>query len=106
MNRVGPHRAALPTARADGAAGQGVPGVGRLPDAGRHLGPRHRAPGVVFAYTVVGSLFFPFAVLTLVWLNNSRHVTRDGQNGVVVNVVLSGASALRVIWRSSRSAAR
>jgi hypothetical protein len=50
---------------------------------------------LVFAYTVVGSLFFPFVISTLLWLNNSRHadVTRSG---TIVNVVLGAALALYV----------
>jgi Mn2+/Fe2+ NRAMP family transporter len=58
---------------------------------------------LVFAYTVVGSLFFPFVIATLLWLNNSRHV-RAARNGVVVNAVLGAALLLyaylaaRAIW--------
>ena len=50
---------------------------------------------LVFAYTVVGSLFFPFVISTLLWLNNSRHacVTR---NGLFVNGVLGAALLLYV----------
>ena len=48
---------------------------------------------LVFAYTVVGSLFFPFVISTLLWLNNSRHA-RAARNGPLVNVVLSAALAL------------
>ena len=48
---------------------------------------------LVFAYTVVGSLFFPFVISTLLWLNNSRHA-RATRNGPFVNVVLGGALAL------------
>ena len=36
---------------------------------------------LVFAYTVVGSLFFPFVISTLLWLNNSRHATRPRVTG-------------------------
>jgi hypothetical protein len=46
---------------------------------------------LVFAYTVVGSLFFPFAIFTLLWLNNSRHTQSGARNGSFVNAVLSGA---------------
>jgi Mn2+/Fe2+ NRAMP family transporter len=49
---------------------------------------------LVFAYTVVGSLFFPFAICTLVWLNNSPHVAPDGRSGAVVNTVLGAALLL------------
>ena len=31
---------------------------------------------LVFAYTVVGSMFFPFVISTLLWLNNSTRVAR------------------------------
>jgi hypothetical protein len=48
---------------------------------------------LVFAYTVVGSLFFPFVISTLLWLNNSGRV-RATANGVFVNVVLGAALAL------------
>jgi Mn2+/Fe2+ NRAMP family transporter len=49
---------------------------------------------LVFAYTVVGSLFFPFVISTLLWLNNSRHAPRATRNGVFANVVLSAALVL------------
>ena len=48
---------------------------------------------LVFAYTVVGSMFFPFVISTLLWLNNSRNA-RATRNGVFVNVVLGAALAL------------
>jgi Mn2+/Fe2+ NRAMP family transporter len=48
----------------------------------------------VFAYTVIGSLFFPFVISTLLWLNNSNRVVRDARNGVLVNVILGSALAL------------
>jgi len=48
---------------------------------------------LVFAYTVVGSLFFPFVIATLLWLNNARNV-RAARNGVFVNVVLGSALLL------------
>ena len=48
---------------------------------------------LVFAYTVVGSLFFPFVIATLLWLNNSRHVSA-ARNSVVVNAVLGAALLL------------
>jgi len=50
---------------------------------------------LVFAYTVVGSLFFPFVIATLLWLNNARTV-RVARNGLFVNVVLGAALALYV----------
>lgn len=49
---------------------------------------------LVFAYTVVGSLFFPFAIFTLLWLNNSRHMQASARNGSFVNAVLGGALML------------
>jgi Mn2+/Fe2+ NRAMP family transporter len=49
---------------------------------------------LVFAYTVVGSLFFPFVVSTLLWLNNSRFMPRGFQNGLKVNASLAGALVL------------
>jgi Mn2+/Fe2+ NRAMP family transporter len=49
---------------------------------------------LVFAYTIVGSLFFPFVVSTLLWLNNSRFAPRIARNGVVVNAVLVSALLL------------
>jgi Mn2+/Fe2+ NRAMP family transporter len=51
---------------------------------------------LVFAYTVVGSLFFPFVISTLLWLNNSRHVNSTTRNGVFVNLVLAAALLLYV----------
>ena len=49
---------------------------------------------VVFYYTVVGSLFFPFVISTLLWLNNSRLMPQPFRNRITVNVVLGGALAL------------
>jgi len=51
---------------------------------------------LVFAYTVVGSLFFPFVISTLLWLNNSSRVVREARNGAVVNTILGSALALYV----------
>jgi hypothetical protein len=59
---------------------------------------------LVFAYTVVGSLFFPFVISTLLWLNNSRHTPRPTRNGVLVNVVL-GAALLLYVFLAARSVA-
>lgn len=59
---------------------------------------------LVFAYTVVGSLFFPFVISTLLWLNNSRHTARETRNGVLVNVVL-GAALLLYVFLAVRSVA-
>jgi Mn2+/Fe2+ NRAMP family transporter len=51
---------------------------------------------LVFAYTVVGSMFFPFVISTLLWLNNSTRILRQARNGLVVNGVLSAALLLYV----------
>jgi Mn2+/Fe2+ NRAMP family transporter len=51
---------------------------------------------LVFYYTVIGSLFFPFVIATLLWLNNSKHVHRESRNGIAANVVLGSALALYV----------
>ena len=57
---------------------------------------------LVFAYTVVGSMFFPFVISTLLWLNNKRNV-RATRNGVLVNVVLSAALSSTPFLPSKRS---
>jgi hypothetical protein len=49
---------------------------------------------LVFAYTVVGSLFFPFVIATLLWLNNSRLLAPQYRSGPALNVVLAGALLL------------
>jgi Mn2+/Fe2+ NRAMP family transporter len=61
---------------------------------------------LVFAYTVVGSLFFPFVVSTLLYLNNSTRGVRDARNGVKANVVLGSAMAvyLFLAYQALRSA--
>lgn len=51
---------------------------------------------LVFAYTVVGSLFFPFVISTLLWLNNSTRVVRSARNGIGVNAVLGAALLLYI----------
>jgi Mn2+/Fe2+ NRAMP family transporter len=51
---------------------------------------------LVFAYTVVGSLFFPFVISTLLWLNNSKLIPADVRNGGVVNAILGVALLLYV----------
>ena len=53
-----------------------------------------RSVWLVFVYTVVGSLFFPFVISTLLWLNNSRHAPGATRNGVFVNIVLGAALLL------------
>lgn len=51
---------------------------------------------LVFAYTVVGSLFFPFVISTLLWLNNSRLMPAAVRNGAVPNAILGLALLLYV----------
>ncbi len=51
---------------------------------------------LVFAYTIVGSLFFPFVISTLLWLNNSTRTVREFRNGLLVNGVLGAALLLYV----------
>ena len=51
---------------------------------------------LVFVYTVVGSLFFPFVISTLIFLNNSRLMPAGGRSGGLANVVLGGALLLYV----------
>jgi hypothetical protein len=58
---------------------------------------------LVFAYTVVGSFFFPFVISTLLWLNNSSRVVREARNGLMVNSIL-GAALLLYVYLAVRSA--
>ena len=58
---------------------------------------------LVFAYTVVGSMFFPFVISTLLWLNNSSRTIRQARNGPLVNGVL-GAALLLYVYLAVRSA--
>jgi Mn2+/Fe2+ NRAMP family transporter len=51
---------------------------------------------LVFAYTIVGSLFFPFVIATLLWMNNSRFVERAWRNAAIVNAVLVASLLLYV----------
>ena len=52
---------------------------------------------LIFVYTVVGSLFFPFVIATLLWLNTrAALVTPRLRNGIVVNVILALALLLYV----------
>lgn len=51
---------------------------------------------LVFVYTVVGSLFFPFVISTLLWMNNSRLMPAGFRNGTTANVVLAAALLLYV----------
>ena len=46
---------------------------------------------LIFGYTIVGALFFPFVISTLLWLNNSKQLPETFRNGIAVNVVLAGA---------------
>jgi len=48
---------------------------------------------LVFAYTIVGSLFFPFVIFTLLYLNNTKKLGTL-RSGVAVNAVLGGALVL------------
>jgi len=48
---------------------------------------------LVFAYTIVGSLFFPFVIGTLLYLNNTKKLGTL-RSGVAVNAVLGGALIL------------
>ncbi|HEY6508343.1 MAG TPA: Nramp family divalent metal transporter [Vicinamibacterales bacterium] len=57
---------------------------------------------LVFAYTVVGSMFFPFVISTLLWLNNSSRMLREARNGVLVNSVL-GTALLLYVYLAFRS---
>jgi hypothetical protein len=56
----------------------------------------------VFAYTVIGSLFFPFVIATLLWMNNSRHVSPPWRSTRMVNAAL-GASLLLYLYLAIRS---
>ncbi|MEQ1757203.1 MAG: Nramp family divalent metal transporter [Vicinamibacterales bacterium] len=47
---------------------------------------------LVFAYTVVGALFFPFVISTLLWMNNSRRLMPAGtRSGPLLNFALGAA---------------
>jgi len=50
----------------------------------------------------VGSLFFPFVISTLLWLNNSSRVVRAVRNGLMVNTVL-GAALMLYVFLAVRS---
>lgn len=58
---------------------------------------------LVFAYTIVGSLFFPFVISTLLWLNNSSRIIREARNGLLVNTIL-GSALLLYLYLAVRSA--
>ena len=51
---------------------------------------------IVFAYTIVGSFFFPFVIATLLWLNGSGRVRAEAPSGVVITSVLVAALVLYV----------
>jgi Mn2+/Fe2+ NRAMP family transporter len=57
---------------------------------------------LVFAYTVVGSLFFPFVIWTLLWLNNSRLVPAGTRTSLMANIVL-GAGLLLYVYLGART---
>jgi Mn2+/Fe2+ NRAMP family transporter len=52
---------------------------------------------LVYVYTVVGSMFFPFVIATLLWLNNAASTQRTAPNGLVANAVLSTALILYLL---------
>jgi Mn2+/Fe2+ NRAMP family transporter len=58
---------------------------------------------LVFAYTVVGSLFFPFVISTLLWMNNSARVPPALRNRTLVNAVL-GLALLLYVYLAGESA--
>ncbi|MEQ1574033.1 MAG: Nramp family divalent metal transporter [Vicinamibacterales bacterium] len=49
---------------------------------------------MVFMYTLVGSMFFPFVVATLLYLNNSTLMPAGTRSGVRINTILGSALAL------------
>lgn len=51
---------------------------------------------LIFVYTVIGALFFPFVIATLLWLNNSSRLPRTLRNGASVNLILGAALLLYV----------
>ncbi len=57
---------------------------------------------LVFAYTIVGSLFFPFVIATLLWLNNATFMPAGARTGAPANVVL-GAALLLFVYLAVRS---
>jgi Mn2+/Fe2+ NRAMP family transporter len=57
---------------------------------------------LVYAYTVVGSLFFPFVISTLLWLNNASSTQRTAPNGMLANGVL-GAALILYVFLAVRS---
>jgi Mn2+/Fe2+ NRAMP family transporter len=52
---------------------------------------------LIFVYTVIGSLFFPFVIATLLWMNTrSSLITEKLRNRAAVNVILTLALLLYV----------
>jgi Mn2+/Fe2+ NRAMP family transporter len=51
---------------------------------------------LVFAYTIVGSFFFPFVIATLLWLNTSTLLPPAVRNSRLVNAVLTASLLLYV----------
>lgn len=51
---------------------------------------------LVYVYTIVGSLFFPFVIATLLWMNNSQAMPAAVRSGRAINAVLAGALLLYV----------
>ena len=49
---------------------------------------------LVFAYTVVGAMFFPFVIATLLWMNNSRLMPRGTRTHLLVNLLMGAALLL------------
>ena len=59
---------------------------------------------LVYMYTVVGSLFFPFVISTLLWMNNSRLMPAAYRSGRAINSERVRAPTLRimrVLWTST-----
>ncbi|MCC7010028.1 MAG: Nramp family divalent metal transporter [Acidobacteria bacterium] len=52
---------------------------------------------IIFVYTLIGSLFFPFVIATLLWLNNSTRMPARARNGWIGNLLL-GASLVLFGW--------
>jgi Mn2+/Fe2+ NRAMP family transporter len=59
---------------------------------------------MLFAYTVVGSIFFRCVLSTLLCHNNSRQAPPPTRNGIFVNLVL-GAALLLYVYLAARSLA-
>lgn len=49
---------------------------------------------LVYMYTLVGSLFFPFVISTLLWMNNSSLIPAAYRSGTAINTVLTLALVL------------